>query len=825
MIDINRDILFVLRLFIKQPASSLIGILILGIGFGISIMIYTLVNGVLNSNPPFSNSKFVLKALNYKTSASNLEMRLRVFQTIYKESNSFKQVAGYQRHKITARRNNNRSRAYKSSFVSWNFFDVVNATPVLGRTFTKADLHSSNGATAVITHKLWQREFDGNDNVVGSQFIADGVPITVIGVMPEHFIYPLAQQLWVLSDFGLTYSAGKYVAKGGTITLCMLKDGVSKAQAKIELHKIIDKLSTQYPDLKDDRISVSLEPYEKIRNIRAEVQPMLYALLLFSLLLLAVACSNISNLVMVRISGRQHELVTRKALGASPSHIVIQVLIEGALFCIGGLLFGVLVFALGREYCWSIFKEVYPRTPIWWHMNPDWNVLLFSIALVIFCIAVSCLTPAIRTLSAEVNQILKDESRTATWLFIGNFVKQIVTFQVMGSTALLIVTLMIVLIAYHVLSWQLPYDPERILAFRFHMKQSYGYKTTDDVYAYLDNLQTKLNSIPGVQKTGIISIGSGVTRQARRIKFENPPDNIKQAKAGIAVIHGPLMDLYDIKPLQGRFFTDSDTMDTEKVVIVNKHFVDTFFKYDDPIGKRIQVQGPRLGADEENKRGKKWTQWLTIIGVAPNLQRKLLPGQSSADYTELYIPVTQLPSRFLTLLVKTEDKNAVGLVIPIKNAMRDGFPQLLIGGGSTVQDAVIGISRLQYLLSAIIIVFGSIALFVTVVGLLGLILFATLQRRREFGIRSAIGADSKEIVLMVYRQAFWQIAIGLLFGIIIAISATGYVKENMEASAFPVEAPSFTIGIVISLLACVIAISIPALRATKVQPNEVLRVD
>ena len=825
MANICNDIKFALRLFVKQSGSSVLGILILGVGFGVSIIFYALVNGVLNSDPPFSNSKNVLSAINGGSKSTSHNTRLKALQAIYKDSTSFKQVAGYQRDKLTILRSNGEGRSLPSSIVTWNFFDVINATPILGRTFTKSDLHPSAGTTAVITHALWQSQFGGDYSAIGSEMIADNQPIKVIGVMPEYFEYPFQQKMWVLSDFGLTYSANKYKAKSAVLTLCMLKDGVSKDQAGAELRRILDKLSEKSPEFANANFKVLLKPYEEIRRYRVEVQPMLYALLFFSLLLLAVACSNISNLVMVRISRRQHELVIRKALGAKTSNIILHVMLEGAMFCAGGLVVGVVVFIAGREYCWSLFNEIYKRPPNWWNIDLDWNVLLFSMALVICCLVVSCLTPAIRALKADSNQILKDESRTATWLFIGKFVKQIVTFQVMGSTTLLIVTLMIILIAHYIMSWQLPYDPERILAVRFHMKQNVGFKTAADIYTYLDNLQNKLEAMPDVQATGFISNGHLVTRQARPIKIENQENDKKRRMVNSSVVYGGLLEMFNIQPLKGRFFTAEDTSKSKKVVIVNQHFVDTYFKNEDPLGKRIRVKGPRLKADEESKRGKQWTGWLTIIGVAPNLQRKLLPGQTSVNHAQLYVSAKQIPSRLLNLLVKTGDKNAVGQIIPIKNTVLEGFPSLEVGGVATVQSAVIAHGRLQYLISTIISIFGSISLIVTLVGLLGLVLFATLQRRREFGIRSAIGAGSKQILFMVYKQAFWQITIGLLLGVAIAISISDYVKANMQASAFPVEIPSFAIGVVISLIACIIAIAIPALRATQVQPNEVLHID
>ena len=825
MINFHSDIYFVLRLFFKQWGSSALGILILGLGFGVSITMYALVNGVLHTDPPFSNSNDVLKAVHYRAKSITNDMKLRVFQEIYHHSKSFKHVVSYQRDHVTLSRGSVGDENHASSLVSWNFFDVVNAKPFLGRTFTKSDLHPSNGVVAVITYSLWHAQLSGRYDILNSKISLDGVPVKVIGIMPEDFEYPFKQQIWVLSDFGLTYSAGKYTASSSVVPLCMLKDSVSKAEATHELRSILDGLEDKYPEFKNHTIEVSLQPFESIRSFRKEIESMLYALLLFSLLLLAVAGSSISNLVMVRISRRQHELVTRKALGASASHIVFQVLLEGAYFCIAGLVCGAVVFYSCREYCWYVFTQAYLGTPIWWHIDPDWKVFLFSIALVILCIVISCIKPAIRTLSAEVNQILKDESRSATWLFMGKFIKQIVTFQITGSTVLIIVTLMILLISYYVLSWRLPYDPERILGVRLHMKQQSGFKTADDVYNYLDDIQTKIKALPGVQNTGFTTMGRGITPQNRPIKIEQHANNDNLPKIGTAVIYGNLLEMYGIKPLQGRFFNASDTLTAQKVAIVNQHFVDTFFKNEDPLGKRIQVKSPRLRSDEENKRNKGWTKWLTIVGIAPNLQRSLLPGQSSLDQAQIYIPASQLTSRFFTLLVTTKDKNAVGLVPRIVMLMKEDFPLLEVHHGSTVQSAVIAISRMHYILSAIITFFGSIALLITIVGLLGLIMFATLQRRREFGIRSALGADSKQVLLMVYKQSLWQIITGLLLGIIIAISVTAYVKENMKAMAFPVETPSFLIGIAICLLACIVAIGIPALRATKIHPSEVLRVD
>ena len=825
--NILSDIRFALRLLVKNPGSSAIAVLVMAVGMCVVITMFTFVNGVLWSSPDVANGDRLVsvewdgpeKNRNY----SNAFKAADFFEFVA-ESKSFEALSGTGLGQETIVFNPGGDRYamnYRYSRVTPNFLDVVGETPLLGRAFLPGDVSGSRDEWALISYKVWQEQFGGDRNAIGSTLMINGLPCTVVGVMRPGFHLPLNTQVWTASRYPEAIEAGRGFWMR-VRALGILKEGVSIEQAETELNTIAARLAKEYPDTNEELLKVDV-----IRFTNWYAGSWLtnagYALFCCALLVLGVACANVFNLIMSRTTTRTAELSIRNALGASRGHIVFQVLLDGFLLSALGAIGGVLIAAWSLKFIWHRFERT-GEMAYWWHMNMDTNSIAFVVGVVLVSALASSLIPGLRASRSETIENLKDDSRTSSGLFIGTVSKFILGFQITAAGVLAFVSIIMMLVWVHLKNREVPYDGDRILNARTAARglaplegNSVPHSAKID---FIKRLTERLRSHPGVLGAAMADNIGGLYWRPYRVALEGEfYERIEeQPLARNCVISDGFEDVFGISPLIGRGFTSLDTVDAELVCIVNKSFAERHWPNENPIGKRISFT---------NQGGSTNKDFRKIVGVYPDLSPKPLPGESietSGEYLVVYLPNTQIASGRFNILLRTEGDPRLW-----KDTMRKDLraiaPKLsYLGEMQTITEIQAESMVSTDIALGMFGIFGIASLVLGVVGLYAVVSFSTRQRFREFGVRMALGAGSWSIASAVIRRRTILILVGVALGVAAGHATALKIKSMLSVHELPFDI-AYPIVIVTLALSLGLALGIPAWRASRISPTQALRVE
>ncbi len=825
------DTRFTLRLFYKNTISSFMGVSVFGLGLAMSITMFTMVKGFLWTSPNVRDGGQLVSVEWLKDEANQdfeADPIITDYEYIKENSKSFKELAAFQF--LFWALNNPDGDAYTARYpqakVSTNFFDIAPVRPILGRLPSKEDIKPGGSNAVAISYSIWQEQYGGAAEVLGATAILNGESYIIVGVLPAGYEFPVMQESWILADWKDVRSRPR--EKQPSVEMFgILKDGVSTKEAEIELNNLAAQLARLYPETNEHYSRFIIKPYAE-EFVGDEMKQVLLILLLCSVLVFLIACANVSNLVLARVSKRQQELAIRSGLGASRIHLMGMVLLDGAVMAVGGLIVGILIALWSSRYLWEVIDGKMPFRPEWWNMDIDMSVMLFAAFMMFMSVLISSLFPALRVVAKQNNALLKDDTRTSSSLFIGRLSKVLISIQVTFSTVLLITALTMVLTSSYVANPKLPYDPEKIMTTRMQMNVKAGFESIESVHNFYDDLIATVSALPNVETAGLSYKFAGFFPARRPFEiFGQEPDRAEDLpKVNTNIINTSYFDVYKAEPVSGRFFSLTDTESTEYVCVVNQHFVKHFFPGENPIGKRIRVKNAGTAQELQNiQRDSPWTEWMTVVGVAPNLQQRPVPGEPIHRYAEIYIPTKQRPSRGMNLLVHAK-RDVLDVIEPVRKIVQRKAPLLAPQSEfESVADVLERANSGIQITTNLITVFGVAALFMASIGLYALISFTTQQKIREFGIRMALGASAQAIIKLVFRKNLLQIVIGLILGMAAGVAISSVLKKVFDAANLPVAVPAFSIAITIVMVASAVAILIPALRAASIEPNKSLKQD
>lgn len=827
--NILSDIRFALRLLVKNPGSSAMAVLVMAVGTGVAITMFAFVNGVLWS-PLGLNEERTLHYLEW-AEADKLRNETMIHPLDYgvlkQESESFDKMTVWRwlDQSFYIPSNESFAMQYESARVETDFFELMEQAPLLGRTFVPEDAASGQEDTMVISHSVWLEQFGGNVDAIGKIAMLGGKPYTVVGVMPPRFEFPGTVHIWIASNWQRAREAGR----DDWLKLWVvgvLKDGVSPSQAKAELATIAGRLAQEFPETNENLLEVEMMPFVTwyANAVGGEsFEKICYILLFCAVLVLGVASANVFNLIMTRIATRTSELSIRNAMGASRAHIVMQVVLDGLILTTLGALGGVLIAGWSLKLLWAKFSQQ-QYIAGWWHMDLDGSVLGFVIAIVIVSALASSLIPGLRASRSSVAENLKDDSRTSSSLFIGVLSKIILGFQITVTGVLVFVSVMMLLVWVHSKSRELPYEPEMILNGGLHLEND-----PDDRSVLAQTralLKERLLASPGIEaiaytywEGGGAVLSPGVDIRGNRpfevdgVVYETD-ESKPQTK--FEVISEGFESVFEVSPLIGRSMSALDTMDSEAVCMVNKTFVDHYWPNENPIGKRIKILGIY---DSKGFR--------TVVGVMPNLMPRPMPGDDlvKRGYVKVYVPIQQTFGYDYHSLIVRANVDPHGLLEPMRRALRAAAPDRAFRGKVLTLKEMNDRYRVSMdLIFAMFGVFGMASLILGVVGLYAIMSFTTKQRFREFGIRMAMGANSKEIVMAVVRRGALLLAIGGLLGVGAGHAISMYLKTTIDVHELPL-GYTYPIVVVVLVVATMVSMGVPAWRASRISPNKALRVD
>ncbi len=689
---------------------------------------------------------------------------------------------------------------YQGAEVSANLFEIVlRVHPVLGRTFREGEDLPGADPVIILSHDVWQNRFGGSPEVLGRSVTANGVQHTVVGVMPPDFLFPDRQQLWTplqLDPLGTPRGEGP-----SYLVVARLSAGVSLDQAKAQMAAIANGIAQQFPET-NEGTGVNLRRFPEV--IFEQFGPMLLTMLAAVIGVLLIACANVANLLLAKALSRTREVAVRAALGASRSRIVRQLLTE--VLVLAGL-GGVLGTAMGMKGV-RLFDTLVGASPppFWITFSPDHRVVLFAAAMTLFTAIFAGIFPALRASRTGVSEALQEESRGASAFRAGKLTGALVIGEIAVSCGLLIVAGLMIKSIVRLNTLDLPFATDDILTARVTLPVI-DYPDTASRIAFYDELLPRLEAFPGVASAtlsdGLPARGNG--SRVFEVEGQVYPTDEDYPRAFEGIVTPGYFETFEVDVRSGRGFNSADHREGLPVAIVNESFVRTFFAEGDPLGRRI-----RMGVRDTTAR------WLTVIGVVPDLMMEGVENVN-ANPAGFYIPLAQSGvGTGVNIAIRTFG-SPLAAASDARRAVAAIDPDLPIYDVMTMERAIAEETWFYWMFGILFVLLGIVALFLSVVGLYGVMSFAVGRRTREMGIRIALGARDRQLIGITMRKGVLQLSVGLALGIGVAAVAA----SPLQWILYEVNARDPWVFVLVLMTLTVVGLAasfVPARRATKVDP-------
>jgi predicted permease len=783
----------------KRPGTSTLAVIALGLGIGLTTTMFSIVQGVMLRGLPFDESHRLIhigrRNVTQPETNSSEPLPPHDFVDFQANQRSFEGLAGFFNLSVNVSGGMAPER-YRAARITTNTLRVLRVVPVIGRDFTEADGTPGAPPVALISYRVWTSQFEQDPGVLNQPVRVNGTPTTIVGVLPERFAFPQAQDFWLPVQLTLPAKRGE----GQRLqTFGRLHPGQSVRAASTEFATLATRLEQQHPENKG--LTTQLQPYVQ-RFIGREPRVTLTAMLGAVFGVLLIACANVMSLQLARAAERTKEFAVRSALGAGRRRVMRQLLLEGLLLSTGGALLGLGLGAAGIDFFNRNIQDTTP--PFWIDIRIDPTVLTFVVALTVVATVVSSLVPALRATRLNLNAALGDEGRGNTGLQMGRFSRWLVVGEVLLSCALLVVSGLMIKSVVGLGRIEYPFNTSNVFVASFSLDET-KYPKDPDALRVMERLEERWAAVPGVRHVALASGlpgqsgGSVMMLEGRTYASDRDRPGVLRMTASPAVF-----DTLGIPILRGRAFSSADTASAPFVALVDTAFVTKFFLNDEPLGKRM-----KLSTDPA-------APWWTIIGVVPTLA----VDRRGNDLVEsVYLPLAQSPMRSATILASTAGAPA-GLTMAIRAAARDVDQDLPISVSSlgTSAEALLRSRNWHIrLFGSLFMSFGIAALLLASAGLYGVMAFSVRRRTQEIGVRMALGASRASIVRMVVWEGAWRVALGIALGLVPAY----FLGGAMEALFFRVTQTDpvvFGTTILALLVSGLVASLVPAVRAASVNP-------
>lgn len=793
-----RDVRFALRQLTKAPGFSTVAILTLALGIGATTAIFSVVNGVLLRPLPYPDPDALVRVHETIPQYGRFSVAPATFLDWRDQNTSFDRLAVYGGSSATFAWSSGPERV-PGAVVSWDMFPLLRATPTLGGNFTPEQDAPGGDNVIIISHGLWQSRFGADPQVVGTTVTVNGLPTTILGVMPPDFYFPTrAVEYWMpiaLNPSSAT-RGGHYLGVVGR-----LKDGVRIEQANTEMAGISERLGEQYPDASAGE---SAEVVSLKEQVVGRIRPALITLLIAVGVVVLIACANVANLLLVRASVREKEVAIRTALGAGRQRLVFQMLAESLVLAVVA---GVLGLALAYAAIPAIQTLSAGSIPRVADVTIDGTVLAFTLAASMVTGILFGLVPAWQSSRTGTSTVLKEGGRSSVGSG-GRWMRNALLVAEVALSVVLLVGAALLLRSFDKLTSVDPgFNPQGVLAFQLALPGT-AYPDSENQISFYDRLLDRLATVPSVTAASSVQtlpMGGGYVLTVQ-VSSQPPAKPGEEPSAHYRAISPDYFKTLEIPLVRGRAFTAQDRADGAPVAIVDEAFVAKHFPNDDPIGERIDIGNGTNGAE--------------IVGIVGNVSYNGLEAEQTPT---MYVPQNQAISSSAWVLVRTAGEPAAlsQTVRQIVGEFDSTLPTANMNPLTTTVDNSVAQQRFSMLL---IVLFGGVALFMASVGLYGVVAYSVSLRNREIGLRMAIGAQPGDVLKMVIGGGMKLAAIGVVLGVVGALALSRLVASMLFEVA-PSDPTSYvaTAGtlLVIAALACYI----PARRAMGIDPMVTLQQD
>ncbi|MEN3339792.1 MAG: putative transport system permease protein [Acidobacteriota bacterium] len=790
------------RMLVKYPTLSIVAVLTLGLGIGLSTTVFCVVNGGMFKGLPFPDPDRIVAVVSTNGAQNQPGRAISVqdFAVWEQRQTSFEKMGAYGFAAMNLSNDEGRPERYSGGQLTVSAFETLRVEPVLGRGFRAGDDRPGAEPVVLLSYALWRDRFGASPALLGRTIRASGVERTVIGVMPETFAFPIREALWTpLSIDPLATQRGQ---GPDTLVIARLKPGVSLEQARAQAKTISGQLEREFPAT-NRGVGSDVLPYART-VLGPEVYGLLYTMLGAGIGVLLIACVNVSNLLVARASLRRREVAVRMALGAGRGRVVRQHLTEVLVLATAGGAIGVLLSIFGMRWFTQALSVNPP--PFWIRFDLDYRVMLFVTGLVVLASLFAGALPAMHAVRVSAGTVLKDDSRSATSASLGRFSSVLVVAELAVSCGLLIAAGLMIKSVVQLKNVKMPFGIEHVLTARVDLPRT-TYPDSAASIRFFEQLLPRLRALPDVDgatlSDGLPAAGNGSI--AVQIEGKAYPSVSDYPLAREGIVTAGYFETFRAQVLRGREFSTSDTAGSQPVAIVNESFARTHFPGTDPIGH--QMKRIRPGAKEP---------WLTIVGVVPDLIMEGI-GNNNASPVGYYIPIAQSDvANGVRIAVRTRSDPAT-MTSFMRSAVTSLDPELAIYEVETMARVIERQTWFYTVFGTFFMTFGICALFLAAAGLYGVMSFAVTQRTREMGVRVALGAQGRQLILLIMRKSVLQLVVGLSLGLALALLASGALQPVLY-HVNPRDSMVFASVVMTLATASVIASFLPARRVTRIDP-------
>jgi putative ABC transport system permease protein len=811
MSSVMQDVRYAVRGFLRSPGFAAVAVTTLALGIGATTSIFSVVNGIILRPLPYPDPDRLVRLYTTEGSEGRDNHSGANFLDVKDQSESFENLAAF----VTGRfsiAGAATPRVVRGAIVTPDFFSVMGVDALLGRTLAPDADPPGGDASVVIGYSLWQSQFAGDVAVLGRSLSVDGGEYTIVGVMPPGIGYPGDAQFWAASRYRAPdppFDLGGDPAENRGAeyfnAVGRLKSDSDLPGAQTEMTLIAERLAEAYPAVNANEGLVLVPLHE---SVVGRVRSTLYVLLGAVGFLLLIACANVAGLLLVRASGREKEIVLRSALGAGRLRIVRQLLTESVVLALLGGVVGFLVALWGTQALVALAPEGIPRAS---EVGADFRVLTFVLVTVLGTGLLFGLAPAIQsfgskpTLSAIVAGSRVTSGRARSRLRHGLIVSQV------AVSLLLLVGAGLTVRTYVALNGVDPgFDPRKTLSARVEIPERNYPSDVAQREFYRETLE-RVKAIPGVSSAGgvlSLPIHAGISGDLIFAIEGRPLVPGEESHGGYQLASPDYFRTLGIPLVRGRVFTDGDGPETSSVAVINQALADLYWPDEDPIGRRVTWGDP---TDED-------ANWVTIVGIVGDTR---YDGLDEPPRPEIYRPYAQAPMPFMTLVVRSE-LDVAGLTSAVRQAVMEVDPAQPVYEIHAMEEVLSDSLASRRFSMLVLGVFAAAALVLAAVGLYGVLSFSVAQRSNEIAIRMALGAQATDVVGRVVKQGFWLAALGLAIGTCGAIGLTR-LMANMVYGVSATDPLTFAAGILLIIAVALAASWVPAARAGRADPMEVLR--
>ena len=804
--DWRQDVRYAIRTLRRSAGFAVASLLTLALALGANTAIFSVARSVLLEPLPYGRPESLVAL--YEARATSPSERYQLspanFFDFRAQQRSFTGIAAYNGASFTWLPENGDPQFLFASSVTANMFDVLGVRALHGRTFAAGDDAPGKDRQVILSHGFWERALGGDPAVVGRRMTLSGRTYDVVGVMPQGFTLGTSEDLWVPMDLSEAMADAVRSRKQHYLrAVARLDTRTTLERAGADVSAIARRLAAQYPEANTGLDALAVPLHEAMTG---KLRPALLLLQGAAALVLLIACANIANLTLSRTMGRRREMAVRAALGAGRARLARQLLAESLVLAFVGGAIGVGVAVVATRTLLALNPDALPSM---FSATVDRTVMLFSLVLTVGIGILMGLVPAFHVARVDPQESLKEGERGTSQGRGGERLRRTLVVAQVGLAVMLLIGAGLLVRSFRELTRvRLGFDPDRVLTAQLRAGGE-RYESPDAVNHFYDRVLDEIAHAPGVIAVGAVTIlpTHGSVGSAVRVEGE-PVDEANLPEIRYLAVRRDFFKALRIPLKAGREFDASDAADGPKTILINEAAERRFFPRGDALGRRIRI-GPDPNGDP-----------MTVVGVV---------GDIRTDGFAVPVPPTLFANhrretweRSLAVVIRTSGDPASATPV-LRRAVKGADPTLAIRDVRTLDDVIGSSLAPRRFALGLVASFAGLALLLATIGIYGVLSYAVTSRTREFGVRLALGATERSILVLVLRQGLaWS-----LFGLVVGVGgalASGRLLSRMLYGVQPLDSTTY-VGVVGGLVVVVaVACLVPSLRATRVDPIQSMHV-